>query len=169
MRRPNIANGKTLSMREIDDFTFMESVLMSRIQIQMVDNTVSADWWRALIRRFVKSGSKLELRCWKEETTEIQRASLYGKLVEDRNEVSVRGIVTDELLVDLLTEEPTDKSVYNKMTKYFTINVENELWDFSSAHYGTEIYIDRVLEDDVSFVSKLFRQYADRFSIYIAE
>ena len=89
--------------------------------------------------------------------------------MEDKSEVSVRGVVTVELLSELLEEEPADKSIYNKMTKYFTINIKNELCDFCSEHYGTEVYIDRVHEDDVSFVSKLFAQCADCFSIYIEE
>ena len=31
------------------------------------------------------------------------------------------------------------KAIYNKMTKYFTINVKSEQHKFCSAHYGTEI------------------------------
>lgn len=85
--------------------------------------------------------------------------------MENQLEVSICGKVTDKLLSELLEEEPTDKSVYNKMTKYFTIHVKNELCDFCSEHYGTEVYMDRVRSDDeLCFVSKLFSQYADCFS-----
>ena len=142
---------------------------MGRIQVQMIDSTVSFDWWRKLLQHFVSIGNELEIRCWKEETEEIQKASLYGIPMEDKSEVSVRGVVTVELLSELLEEEPADKSIYNKMTKYFTINIKNELCDFCSEHYGTEVYIDRVHEDDVSFVPKHFAQCADCFSIYIEE
>lgn len=142
---------------------------MSRIHVQMTDHTASADWWRTLIRHFVRTGDELELRCWKEETEELRRASLYGKPVEDQYEVSVTGTVTDGLLTELLTEEPADKTLYNKMTKYFTINTRNALWDFSSAHYGTEIHIGRVHKDDISFVTQLFEHYAGSFSLYLDE
>ena len=95
---------------------------MSQIQVQMIDNTVSSDWWRKLVQHFVKVGDELEIRCWKEETAEIQQASLYGKPVNEMYEVSIKGIVTTKLLTELLTDEPADRSIYNKMTKYFTIN-----------------------------------------------
>lgn len=138
---------------------------MSRIQVQMLDDSVSSDWWRKLVQHFFRIGDELEIRCWKEEAAEIQQASLYGKPMENQLEVSICGKVTDKLLSELLEEEPTDKSVYNKMTKYFTIHVKNELCDFCSEHYGTEVYMDRVCSDDeLCFVSKLFSQYADCFS-----
>ncbi len=142
---------------------------MSRIQVQMIDNQVSSDWWRKLIQHFVRTGDELEIRCWKEETAEIQQASLYGKSSEDRHEVSIKGTVTANLLAELLAEEPADKSIYNKMTKYFTINVKNVLCDFSSAHYGTEMYINGASKDDIAFFSKTMSQYGNCFSISIEE
>lgn len=141
---------------------------MSQIQIQMIDNSVSSDWWRNLVSHFVRAGDELEIRCWKEETAEIEQASLYGELAEDKSEVSICGTVTDIFLSELLLEEPTDKDIYNKMTKYFTINIKNENCDFCSAHYGTELYIERVNEDDITFVSELINRYCDCFSIYVA-
>ena len=146
-----------------------EGVLMSRIQVQMIDHSVSSDWWRKLIQHFVRTGDDLEIRCWKEETVEIQQASLYGKPSEDGSEVSIKGRVTAKLLSELLAEEPADKSIYNKMTKYFTIHVKNELCDFSSAHYGTEMYIKVVSKDHIAFFQKIMGQYCDCFSISIEE
>lgn len=140
---------------------------MNYISVQMTDNSVSSSWWKNLVRHFVHTGDELEIRCWKEETAEIQNALIYGKITEDRNEVSIRGTVTDELLLELLDDEPTDKSIYNKMTKYFTINVKNELCDFCSAHYGTEMYIENLREEDISFVEDVFSKFADKFSISI--
>lgn len=138
---------------------------MSQIQVQMIDNTVSSDWWRKLVQHFVKVGDELEVRCWKEETAEIQQASLYGKPVNEMYEVSIKGIVTTKLLTELLTDEPADRSIYNKMTKYFTINAISGQRNFSSTHYGTEMYIDGVLDDDIAFFSKIMEQYNDCFSI----
>lgn len=138
---------------------------MGYIQVQMIDNLISSDWWRKLIQHYIKIGDELEIRCWQEEAAEIQQASWYGKSEDDKYEVSIRGTVTAKLLAELLTEEPADKSVYNKMTKYFTINVKNELCDFSSAHYGTEVYINRASKNDVAFVSAVMRPYGSCFSI----
>lgn len=138
---------------------------MNSISVQMIDNTVSSSWWKNLVHHFVRTGDNLEIRCWKEETEEIKAASRYGKPKEKRNEVSICGTVTDDLLLELSDGEPTDKSIYNKMTKYFTINVKNELCNFCSAHYGTEMYIENLCEDDICFVEDVFSQFADSFSI----
>ncbi len=142
---------------------------MSRIQLQMIDNSVSLDWWRELVQHFVRPGDELEIRCWKEETEEIQQASFYGEPMEDKYEVSIKGTVKAELLTELLMENPADRNIYNKMTKYFTINVKNELCDFGSYHYGTEVYINDVSDDDIAFFSKTMERYSDCFSISIEE
>ena len=99
---------------------------MGVISLQMIDNRISSDWWKKLVEHFIKVGDAFEIRCWKEELDEIRQASLYGNPTEVRNEVSVKGVVSVELLTELLSDEPSDKSIYNKMTKYFTINVEND-------------------------------------------
>lgn len=140
---------------------------MSFISVDMIDNKVSSSWWRELVGHFVRVGDEVELRCWKEETEEIEAASRYGKPTEERTEVSIRGTVTDELLRELLTEEPGEKSLYNRMTKYFTINVKNEMGFFCSEHYGTEMYLEDLREADISFVEGVFSQYGDAFSVLI--
>ncbi|MBQ3151026.1 MAG: hypothetical protein IJB86_07285 [Clostridia bacterium] len=142
---------------------------MGTISLQMIDNSVSSLWWKALVKHFIRVGDSLEIRCWKEESAEIQQASLYGDPVEDRNEVSVKGSVSKELLDELLSEEVSDKSIYNKMTKYFTINIENEKCFFCSAHYGTEMYLERVSDEDIIFFESVANQYVDCFSVSIGK
>lgn len=112
-------------------------------------------------------GDELEIRCWKGESSVIQAACRYGKAVEEHNEVSIRGKVTEDLLLELMDEAPAEKSGYHAMTKYFTINVKNELCDFCSAHYGTEMYLQNLSEEDVAFVEGIFSQYGDVFSIWM--
>ena len=140
---------------------------MGVISLQMIDNRISSHWWKKLIEHFIKVGDAFEIRCWKEETDEIKQASLYGNPAEDNNEVSIKGVVTAELLAELLSDEPSDKSIYNKMTKYFTINVENDKCFFCSAHYGTEMYIERVSDADISFFESVVKQYDDCFSVSV--
>lgn len=140
---------------------------MGIIGLQMTDNRMSSDWWRKIVEHFVNVGDAFEIRCWKEELDEIRQASLYGNSTEDRNEVSVKGIVSAELLAEFLSDEPSDKSIYNKMTKYFTINVENENCSFCSAHYGTEMYLERVSDDDILFFESVVNQYDDCFSVSV--
>lgn len=141
---------------------------MGWIHVDMVDRSVSSEWWRELIRHFANVSDEMEIRCWKEETVEISRATMYGAPLEDGYEVSVKGTVTPHLLAELLAEEPTDKDIYNKMTKYFTINVYHKSRIFSSEHYGTEIYLSGA-DDDVSFISKVLEPYSDCFSVGIGE
>ena len=140
---------------------------MSSISVDMIDNTVSSSWWKELVRRFVRVGDELEIRCWKEEAEEIKTASRYGKPTAERTEVSIRGTVTDAFLRELMDEEPTTRSGYHAMTKYFTINVKNELCAFYSEHYGTEICMENLRENDVSFVEDVFGQWGDTFSVGI--
>ena len=140
---------------------------MGVISLQMIDKKTSSDWWRKIVEHFVNVGDAFEIRCWKEEVDEIRQTSLYGNSTEDKNEVSIKGVVTAELLAELLSEEPSDKSIYNKMTKYFTINVENDKCFFCSAHYGTEMYLEKVSDADISFFESVINQYDDCFSVRI--
>jgi hypothetical protein len=141
---------------------------MKEVALQMVNRRINSDWWKELIKHFLRVGDSLEIRCWKEESDEIQQASRYGNLTDDNYEVSIKGIVSEQFISELLSENPTDKSIYNKMTKYFTINVEREGIKFCSAHYGTEIYLIDVSDKDVSFFKNVMKAYTkDDFSISI--
>ena len=139
---------------------------MREISLQMIDHNISSSWWKELVKHFIQVGDKLEIRCWKEESAEIHQAASYGTPIEDNYEVSVKGIVTEKLISELLSENPTDKSLYNKMTKYFTINTEHEQCKFCSAHYGTEMYLIDVSDADVDFIKKVMEKYTeDDFSV----
>ena len=94
-------------------------------------------------------------------TQEILQAKRYGEATVDGNEISIKGVLVDELLLELMEENPTDKEIYNKMTKYFTINIKNELCDIYSAHYGTEMYIAINSDKDILFFEQVMNQYSD--------
>lgn len=141
---------------------------MREISLQMIDHNISSFWWKELVKYFVQVGDKLEIRCWKEELAEIQQATSYGHPTEDNYEVSIKGIVSEGLISELLSENPADKSIYNKMTKYFTINVEREQLKFCSAHYGTEMYLIGVSDDNIAFFQDVMKEFTEEdFSIYI--
>lgn len=141
---------------------------MREISLQMIDHNISSFWWKELVKYFVQVGDKLEIRCWKEELAEIQQATSYGHPTEDNYEVSIKGIVSEGLISELLSENPADKSIYNKMTKYFTINVEREQLKFYSAHYGTEMYLIGVSDDNIAFFQDVMKEFTEEdFSIYI--
>lgn len=141
---------------------------MYSIQLQMIDGTISSDWWKKLMAHFVRIHDEFEIRCWKEEEAEIRQAASYGTLHEEHNEVSIQGTVGCALLNELLyAPEPADKDLYNKMTKYFTVNIHNDLCDLSSAHYGTELYISHVSSEDLKFFKNTLLPCWDSFSIGI--
>lgn len=140
---------------------------MKRFFVQMIDESISSNWWREIIEHFVRVGDTFEIRCWKEELSEIASAAFYGSAVDDENEVSIKGCVTEKLLEELLTDEPVDKSVYNKMTKYFTVNVKNSSCNISSEHYGTEMYIEITSDKDIAFFEQVMNQYPEGFSVGI--
>ena len=141
---------------------------MKQFGVQMIDHSVSSQWWKKIMKHFVSVGDMLEIRCWREEVAEIGEISFFGTAVDDKNEVSIKGIVTKELLEKWLTDEPTDKSIYNKMTKYFTIHVKNDRCDIWSEHYGTELVIDIIADADIEFFEHVMRQYPECFSVGIS-
>lgn len=132
----------------------------------MLDNTVNIQWWNQIMEYFIQEGDYFEIRCWEDELEEIRQASSYGVKSNDGCEVSIKGAITGELLEEILEEEPSDKDLYNKMTKYFTINTSNEGCVISSAHYGTELYISIENENDISYFKNVMNKYPiDFFSI----
>lgn len=121
------------------------------------------------MRHFARAGDSFEIRCWREEISEIENASWYGVSAADSYEVSIKGVVTDGLLKEWLTEEPTDKTIYNKMTKCFTIHVENDLCKLWSEHYGTEMAIVVTAEKERVFLEQVMGQYPEAFSVGIVD
>lgn len=138
---------------------------MRRFGVQMIDGSVPPRWWRAIMGHFASVGDPFEIRCWREETAEIREASRCGTAAEERNEVSIRGTVTEALLEAWLTEEPAEKSVYNKMTRYFTIHVANARCDLWSEHYGTELVIEIQTDADIAFFEQVMGQDPECFSV----
>ena len=138
---------------------------MRRFSVQMTGRSVPPRWWRQLMGHFARPGDPFEIRCWREETAEIAEASRYGIAAAEGYEVSVKGIVTKELLNSWLTGEPRDRSVYNKMTAFFTIHVENDRCDLWSEHYGTEMTLSIREEADAGFFLRVMEEYPEDFSI----
>lgn len=155
-------------LHEQSDIRIGEDHFMKQFGVQMIDHSISSQWWKKIMEHFVRVGDAFEIRCWREEVAEIREASLYGTAVGDKYEVSIKGTITKELLEKLLIEEPADKSIYNKMTKYFAIHVENDLCDIWSEHYGTEMIIDIIADADIEFFEQVMRQYPESFSTKIS-
>lgn len=140
---------------------------MGTLHLQIIDYSISSDWWKKLVSQFVCVGDELEIRCWKKEIFEIQQASRYGTLMDDGFEVSVKGTVTGALLTELLAESPADGDEFHKMTKYFSVLIKRDSMRFYSEHYGTELYINGVSSDDISFLSRTIAPYEKQLSVCI--
>lgn len=97
--------------------------------------------WKALLAEHLITAKTFEIHCWNEETEWIDLALQYGYLKESdwQHGKIIAGSVTPEftsMLLDL--PKPTDTEIYNKMTPFFNVFLDD---DFSSSHYGTEVYI----------------------------
>ena len=119
--------------------------------IQLIAKIYNNKWWKNLFIHYACKGETFEIRCWDEETESIDLIKKYGTVQKSQTtkEIIVTGYITNEL-IDLIVKEdmPKDQSIYNKMTQFFTINIDKA---FSSCHYGTEIYI----EEDEDFAKKI--------------
>ena len=97
--------------------------------------------WKALLLERLKTAKTFEIHCWNEETEWIELALQYGNLKESDWQYGkiIVGSVTPEFTSMLLAlPKPTDTEIYNKMTPFFNVFLDN---GFSSSHYGTEVYI----------------------------
>ena len=119
--------------------------------IQLISRIDNNKWWKDLFIHYASKGESFEIRCWDEETESIDLIKKFGTVQKSQTtkEIIVTGYITNEL-IDLIVKEdmPKDQSIYNKMTQFFTINIDKA---FSSCHYGTEIYID----EDENFAKKI--------------
>ncbi len=87
----------------------------------------------------LKTAKTFEIHCWNMEQEEIDRALLFGEVKEScwKYGKIIKGIVTPEFTNYILnTPKSTDTEIYNKMTPFFTIALDN---GFGSEHYGTEL------------------------------
>lgn len=110
--------------------------------IQLISRIDNNRWWKDLFIHYASMGETFEIRCWDEEIESINLISKFGTVEKSKTtkEIIITGYITNEF-IDLIVKEemPKDQNIYNKMTQFFTINIDKS---FSSAHYGTEIYID---------------------------
>lgn len=142
---------------------------MKFIEVQMSDHNVNSDWWKKIIQHFVKQGEEFEIRCWNEEHEEIKKAMSYGRLtqIESNYETAIQGVVSEQMLKEFLSmPEPPDKTIYNKMTIFFSFNIKNKIY---SEHYGTEIHLYNVSIDEVEVFREIMTPCWESFSILISE
>ena len=97
------------------------------------------DLWRRAMALNLRESRRFEIHCWKEEAAELRAALAFGREKETDWQWGrvVEGPVTPEFAQWLLElPKPADTGVYNKMTPFFSIFLDN---GFYSSHYGTEL------------------------------
>jgi len=119
------------------------------------------DYWGLVIKDFLLKSNIIEIQCWNDETDLIEEMkSLFTESRQEENLFIVKGKVTSTI------EEYLTNKYLNKKGKFkwFTINFydDNEIV-FQSGHWGTEIFIPNILEEEVSFYSNLIPRDTDLF------
>lgn len=104
-------------------------------------NVECADYqqWKSVLKEELASATTFEIHCWNEETEWIELALQYGnpnELAWDYGMV-ISGVVSPKFVKWILDlPKPNDADLYNKMTPFFSIFLNN---GFCSEHYGTEL------------------------------
>ena len=122
-------------------------------------------WWKEIVPLFLKVGEGFEIRHWREDEETIKKYSSWGKISEEDSgdfEVSLKGSFTKEIIYKLLMEEKPEER--EKMTDFFSINIGR----FHSSHYGKEIAIDDIKEDEREFIRKVLLSLNDCFNIVVS-
>lgn len=107
--------------------------------IEIDEASTSNEGWKNIMSVNLKNAAHFEIHCWNEEQEEIQMALKFGRFKETNWSYGkvVVGTITKNFVEFLLSyPKPADTEIYNKMTPFFSIFLDN---GFSSEHYGTEL------------------------------
>ncbi len=97
------------------------------------------DKWKEMIEPHLRKSQSFEIHCWNEEAEAMEEALAFGQMKETDWQYGkvIFGEVTDGFIRHILsTAKPADTEIYNKMTPFFSIFLDD---GFSSEHYGTEL------------------------------
>lgn len=115
---------------------------MKEFDVMQIDFDGSQDTneeWKRIMASELSKSKRFEIHCWNDETMFIDLALQFGKLKNsgwEYGKIIVGEVTTDFTEIVLNYPKPTDTEIYNKMTPFFSIFLDN---GFSSEHYGTEL------------------------------
>lgn len=95
--------------------------------------------WRKIMAEELSSATAFEIHCWNEEHECIDLAMQFGSKKDFKWDYGtvIEGEVNQKFIKWLMgLPKPDDTEIYNKMTPFFTIALNNGFW---SEHYGTEL------------------------------
>ena len=139
MERKNLENTLAALTSELKPAPFPPENAAEQWSVALDGAEETDSRWRTYMSAALKTAKTFEIHCWAEETECIELALQYGKQKDTdwRYGKIIAGDVTPEFCAFLLgLPKPTDTELYNKMTPFFTISLDNGFW---SEHYGTEL------------------------------
>lgn len=139
MEQKNIENALEGLVGELKAAPFTPEKAAEHWSVELGGTEETNNKWRTYMTAALKTAKAFEIHCWTEETECIDLALRYGKQKDTdwRYGKIIAGDVTPEFCAFLLgLPKPTDTELYNKMTPFFTISLDNGFW---SEHYGTEL------------------------------
>ena len=139
MERKNLEHVPAELVRELKPAPFPPENPAEQWSVALDGAEETNSRWQTYMSTALKTARAFEIHCWAEETECIELVLHYGKQKDTdwRYGKIVAGDVTPEFCTFLLgLPKPTDTELYNKMTPFFTISLDNGFW---SEHYGTEL------------------------------
>jgi len=112
----------------------------------------SYDFWKAMIQKMSRKATEFELRCWEDEEAAIETGEKFGKRVDnfETKEIVYQGKVTKEFITEISNNYLTGE----KRLKWFSIFFKTDKIIFSSEHYGTEIIMRHINDEEIDEVKK---------------
>lgn len=139
MERKDLNKARSEWRDELTSAPFPPENAAAHWSMEFDGNEADNSKWLAYMSDALKTAQTFEIHCWNEETECISLALRYGELKNADWQYGkiITGEVTPDFTAFLLgLPKPSDTEIYNKMTPFFSIFLDN---DFRSEHYGTEI------------------------------
>ena len=114
-------------------------------------------WWHVAVRKICARATDFEIRCWPDEPEAIETGRRFGSQVEntETQELVFRGKVTEAFCRTLCTQYLASGTL-----RWFTLILyQNETALLSSEHYGAEMYLLNLAEEELHRVQTIARRY----------
>lgn len=114
-------------------------------------------WWLVVVRRLCAHATDFEIRCWPGEEEAIETGRRFGTQVEntETKELVFKGKMTEDFCRTLCTQYLASGSL-----RWFTLILyKNGTPLLSSEHYGAEMYLLNLEEEELPRIQSLAKRY----------
>lgn len=145
---------------------------MANLDIFLIDYEIykaNPNWWLEIIEIFLKPGLKFKLSLEKGQTNILEKFSTYDSDSEisiGKNLIFLEGILNGEIIKDFKASyKVVNVGGIDYYSPFYSLEiVEN----YCSAHYGREIYLTRLVDEDFSKVIKVVRPLNEYLKIDVS-